>query len=287
MTNSTTLHDAAAAAVVDHYLPLPYVVTKHTAEAPLTATLDLQAATGDGMAFQAGQFTMIGRPGHAEVPISISGDPADSTTLVHTVRAVGDASRALVNARVGDTVLVRGPYGRGWDVADAQGNDVLILAGGIGLAPLRPAILEVLAHRERYGRVIVVYGSRSPDQLLYPEQLEHWRGRFDVEVRVTVDAAEAGWRGPVGVVTTVLPPDLDPEHTMAFVCGPEIMMRLSADVLVDRGLPPGQVRVSMERNMKCGIGLCGHCQLRELFICTDGPVFGYQRVRDLLLGRGL
>jgi len=271
----------------DPYLPRTFVVRANTVEAPQTNTLLLEPADGEVLTFAPGQFTMLGRPGHAEIPISVSGDADHPELLEHTVRAAGDASAALVDAQPGDVVLVRGPYGRGWEIADAEGGDVLIVAGGIGLAPLRPAILEVLAHRERYGRVTLVYGSRTPDQLIYQHQLENWRGRFDVDVAVTVDSATPGWRGHVGLVTSLLPRDFDADSTMAFICGPEIMMRLSADALVDRDIAPGQVRVSMERNMKCGIGLCGHCQLRELFICVDGPVFGYQRVRSLLLGRGL
>ena len=269
------------------YLPRPFAVHRVRKDGPGTSTLALQPLDGRPMAFRPGQFTMVGRPGYAEVPISICGDPGRPERLEHTVRAVGEASRALAASARGDVVLVRGPYGHGWEVADAHGHDVLFVAGGIGLAPLRPALLEVLRNRARYGRVVLVYGSRGPDQLLYRHELERWRGRLDVEVAVTVDAAAPGWRGRVGVVTTAMPADLDPHLTSAYVCGPEIMMRLTAAALVDRGVPPGRVRVSLERNMKCGIGLCGHCQLRELFVCTDGPVFGFDRVRPLLAQRGL
>jgi NAD(P)H-flavin reductase len=285
--DSASPRTAPAAAGTDPYLSRPFVVRRVRREAPQTSTLTLEPLDGRPLLFRAGQFTMLGRPGYGEVPISVSGDPVRPERLVHTVRAVGEASGALVECTRGDLVLVRGPYGRGWDIADAEGGDVLVVAGGIGLAPLRPALLQVIAGRERYGRVVLVYGSRSPDQLLYRHQIEQWRGRFDLEVAVTVDAAAPGWRGQVGLVTTLLPHELDPASTMAFVCGPEIMMRLAADAMVDRGLLPGRVRVSMERNMKCGIGLCGHCQLRELFICTDGPVLGYDRVRPLLVERGL
>jgi NAD(P)H-flavin reductase len=266
-------------------LPRPFVVRRVTKETADTSTLLLEALDGQPLEFAAGQFTMIGRPGFGEVPISISGDPAEVGVLEHTVRNVGDASGALVRSRKGDVLLVRGPYGTGWDVADGAGGDVVIVAGGIGLAPLRPAILEVLANRERYGRVHIVYGSRTPEQLLYPHQLEHWRGRFDVDVAVTVDAADPTWRGHVGVVTTVLPTDVDLEHVLALVCGPEIMMRMTAEALSQRGVPGERIRISMERSMKCGIGLCGHCQLRELFICLDGPVLGFDRMRQLLTAR--
>jgi NAD(P)H-flavin reductase len=266
-------------------LPRRFVVSHVEQDTGDTSTLLLEPMDGPALVFAPGQFTMIGRPGYPEVPISISGDPADPEVLQHTVRAVGDASAAIARSRPGDVLLVRGPYGTGWDVRDGFGGDVVVVAGGIGLAPLRPAILDALAHRDRFRRVVVVYGSRTPDQLLFRSELEQWRDRSDVEVAVTVDAATTDWRGHVGVVTTVLPADVDAAASMAFVCGPEVMMRLTADALCARGLPASQVRVSMERNMKCGVGLCGHCQLRELFVCTDGPVFGYDRLRPLLTAR--
>ncbi len=277
----------AAGGGTDPYLPRPFVVRRVRREAAGTSTLTLEPYDGVPLRFRPGQFTMLGRPGHAEVPISVSGDPAHPERLEQTVRAVGDATDALVRCRRGDVVLVRGPYGHGWEVGDAEGGDVLLVAGGIGLAPLRPVLLDVLAGRQRYGRVMLVYGSRSPDLLLFRRELERWGGRFDLDVAVTVDTAPRGWRGHVGLVTRALPRDLDPASTVAFVCGPEIMMRLSGDALVAQGMLPGRVRVSMERNMKCGIGLCGHCQVRELFVCTDGPVFGYDRVRPLMSVRGL
>jgi NAD(P)H-flavin reductase len=271
---------------VDAMVPRPFVVRRVTRETADTTTLLLEPVDGKPLPFVAGQFTMVGRPGVGEVPISISGDPAHPELLEHTVRAVGDATSAIARSRPDDVLLVRGPYGTGWNVEDGATGDILIVAGGIGLAPLRPVVLDVLAHRSRYRRVFVVYGSRTPDQLLFPRQLERWRGRFDTEVEITVDAADPQWRGHVGVVTTVLPADgLDPDSTFAFVCGPEIMMRLTADALCDLGLPSERVRLSMERNMKCGIGLCGHCQFRELIVCQDGPVFDYARIRDLLTAK--
>lgn len=264
-------------------LPRPFVVRAVRPETEDTATLVLESRDGTPFPFEPGQFTMVGRPGFAEVPISISGDPAAPGVLQHTVRAVGDASAGLVRSVPGDVLLVRGPYGTGWDAGEGLGRDVVIIAGGIGLAPLRPLVLALLARRELYRRVSVVYGCRTPDQMLFRDDLAQWRGRFDIDVAVTVDAASAEWRGHVGVVTTVLPAaGLDPTSTVAFVCGPEVMMRLTADALCDLGIPSQRVRMSMERNMKCGVGLCGHCQLRELFVCLDGPVFGYDRLRPLL-----
>lgn len=269
-------------------LPRPFVVQQTKRETADTATLSLTSLDGAPTSFAPGQFTVVGRPGWGEVPISISGDPAHPDHLEHTVRAVGDASRALVGARPGDTLLLRGPYGVGWDVADGVGGNVVIVAGGIGLAPLRPALLQILAHRPRYRRVFLVYGARAPHEMLFTRQLEHWRGRFDIEVAVTVDAATPEWRGHVGLVTSVLPrADLDPDETLALVCGPEIMMRITADALVTNGLPPDHIKVSLERSMKCGVGVCGHCQLRELFVCLDGPVFRYDRVAGLMTAREL
>ncbi len=279
---------AAELRQVEPMLPRPFVVRRVGRETADTATLTLGALDGTPTAFAPGQFTVIGKPGWGEVPISISGDPARHGQLDHTVRAVGDASRALVRAHPGDTLLLRGPYGVGWDVADGIGGNVVIVAGGIGLAPLRPALLEVLAHRSRYRRVFLVYGSRAPHEMLFARQLERWRGRFDVEVDVTVDAATPEWRGHVGLVTSVLPrATLDPDETLALVCGPEIMMRITADALVAQGLRPDRIKVSLERSMKCGVGLCGHCQLRELFVCMDGPVFRYDRVAALMTAREL
>jgi NAD(P)H-flavin reductase len=284
----TRLAEPMQARLAEPMLPRPFVVRHVKRETTDTATLSLAALDGTPSVFAPGQFTVIGRPGWGEVPISISGDPARHDQLEHTVRAVGDASRALVTARPGDTLLLRGPYGVGWDVADGTGGNIVIVAGGIGLAPLRPALLEVLAHRPRYRRVFLVYGTRAPHELLFARQLERWRGRFDVEVDVTVDAATPEWRGHVGLVTSVLPrAALDPDETLALVCGPEIMMRITAEALVARGLRADRIKVSLERSMKCGVGVCGHCQLRELFVCLDGPVFRYDRVAALMTAREL
>jgi NAD(P)H-flavin reductase len=269
-------------------LPRPFRVVATRDETADTATLWLEPGDGEVLRFVAGQFTMIGVPGRGEVPISISGDPREPALLQHTVRAVGDASGALARATVGDVVLVRGPFGTGWDVRRAAGGDVLVVAGGIGLAPLRPALLDVLAERERYGRVALLVGTRTPDQLLFVEEVQQWRSHLDLEVIVTVDAAAPSWRGRVGLVTGLLAvADWDPAQAHAFVCGPEVMMRLTAEAVVHAGATPSRVRLSMERNMKCGVGLCGHCQLREHFVCTDGPVFDYDALAPLMTVRGL
>ncbi len=244
-----------------------------------TLTLD----TGGPFAFAPGQFNMLYVPGVGEVPISISGDPTSPGPLVHTLRAVGAVTRALCSLKPGDLVGVRGPFGTPWPVDQAEGLDVVIVAGGIGLAPLRPALYYLLRQREWYGKIVLLYGARSPRDLLYRRELERWRGRFDLVVEVTVDHADPSWRGHVGVVTRLIPEvSFDPWNTLALVCGPEIMMRFTAQALLDRKVPPENLYLSLERNMQCGVGLCGHCQLGPFFVCKDGPVFAYPRVAPFL-----
>ena len=269
--------------MTDPMLPRPYHVLGLRRETHDTFTLGLEPVRGAGPPFAPGQFNMVYVFGIGEVPISISGDPNHPNPLVHTVRAVGAVTTAVCNAKRGDVLGVRGPFGSHWPVEEAPGKDVVILAGGIGLAPLRPALLSILAHRERYGRVVLLYGARSPQELLYARQLLQWRSRFDLEVEVTVDTASREWRGNVGVVTTLIPrAAFDPDEVVALVCGPEVMMRFTLAGLQDRGVAPESIYISMERNMKCAVGFCGHCQYGPTFICKDGPVFRYDRVASLL-----
>jgi NAD(P)H-flavin reductase len=221
--------------------------------------------------------------GVGEVPISFSGDPAEQDHLVHTIRAVGPVSKALTELEPGDLLGLRGPFGMDWPMAEAVGQDVVIVAGGLGLAPLRPALCQLLAGRERYGRIVLLYGTRSPEQILYSAELEEWRRRLDMNIEITVDHADTDWRGHVGVVTTLIPrAKFDPLHSIAVVCGPEVMMRFSIMALKDAGLADDAIWLSMERNMKCAIGFCGHCQFGPVFVCKDGPVFRYDRIRHLL-----
>ncbi len=233
--------------------------------------------------FQPGQFSMVYVFGVGELPISISGDPADTERLVYTVRSVGQATHALVSRKPGDVIGVRGPFGTAWPVKEARGKDVLIVAGGIGLAPLRPVIYHVLRNRDDYVRLIVLYGARSPRDLLYRKQLAEWGRAPDTQVLVTVDYGGLSWRGHVGVVTTLFRQlRLHPAETVAFICGPEIMMRYVIRMLEARGVAPQDIYLSMERNMKCGAGFCGHCQLGPYFVCKDGPVFSYRQMQPWL-----
>ena len=258
--------------------PVPFRVVRRRRELPDTWTIELEPVAGEPLSPVPGQFTMLYVFGIGEVPISVSGE-ADGR-LVHTVRAVGAVTEAICAAKRGAVLGVRGPFGNAWPVEAAVGGDVVVIAGGIGLAPLRPAVYRVLQRRGEYGEVSLLYGSRTPADLLYSKELQRLRGRFDVHVDVTVDSAEGGWQGKVGVVPKLVAgARFDPVSTVALVCGPEIMMHYTARALLERGVPPERVYLSMERNMRCGVGHCGHCQLGPTLICRDGPVYRYDQLR--------
>lgn len=262
-------------------LPARYRVTRRQPETHDTVTLNLQPVDQPIPAHQPGQFTMLYAVGVGEVPISISG-ATPGAGLVQTIRAVGAVTRELCAAPPGGLIGVRGPYGTHWDVTGSGGDDLLIVAGGVGLAPLREALLSGLGTRDQFRRVIVLIGARSPDELVFAGQIETWR-RAGAEVEVTVDQAGAGWTGHVGVVTQLIGrAEIDPVRCLALICGPEVMMRLTARELRAQGLPAGRIRVSLERNMRCGVAECGHCQLGPLLLCRDGPVVSYQAAAPLL-----
>ncbi|MGD0470435.1 MAG: FAD/NAD(P)-binding protein [Terriglobales bacterium] len=265
-------------------LPQPYLVREVAKETPDTFSLRLEPEAGaNGRSFQPGQFSMLWVFGIGELPISISGDPALHDRLVYTVRSVGQATHSLVNQRVGDSVGVRGPFGANWPIEAARGRDVIVVAGGIGLAPLRPLIYHVLQNRKDYGRLVILYGGRSPRDLLYRKELATWARNRQNQVLVTVDYGGLSWRGHVGVVTTLFKyARLEPARSVAMVCGPEIMMRFVTRELITQGLSRDDIYLSMERNMKCAVGFCGHCQYGPYFICKDGPIFRYEQMRPLL-----
>jgi NAD(P)H-flavin reductase len=241
-----------------------------------TLTLEPPAALleNGGAHFRPGQFSMLYDFAVGELPISISGDPERGEQLVYTIRSVGPVTMSLVTRQPGASIGVRGPFGTAWPMAEARGKSVLIVAGGIGLAPLRPAIYHVLRHRGDYNRLIVLYGARSPRDILYRRELAAWSLLPDTQSLVTVDYGGISWRGHVGVVTTLFRAiRAQPAETVALLCGPEIMMRYASRELEARGIPRSQIYLSMERNMKCAAGFCGHCQLGPFFVCKDGPVF--------------
>jgi len=268
----------------DPMLTHPHLVRNVIKETPDTFTLKLEPEDGrHGTSFRPGQFSMVWVFGVGGLPISISGDPAERHQLVYTVRSVGQATNALVTQSVGSALGVRGPFGNGWPLEAARGRDVIVVAGGIGLAPLRPVIYEVLKHREDYGRLVVLYGARSPRDLLYRKEMAAWARHHETQVLVTVDYGGMSWRGHVGVVTTLFKyARLKPSNSVAMVCGPEIMMRFVTRELEAHGLGRNDIYLSMERNMKCAVGFCGHCQYGPYFICKDGPVFRYEQMRPLL-----
>jgi NAD(P)H-flavin reductase len=249
-----------------------------------TFTLRVEAADSLELPrFSPGQFSMLYVFGVGELPISISGDPERPGQLTYTVRSVGQATYALVTRQPGESVGVRGPFGTSWPMTAARGKDVLIVAGGIGLAPLRPAIYHVLRHRGDFNRLIILYGARSPRDLLYKKELAAWGYLPETQILTTVDYGGVSWRGYVGVVTTLFRyVRLQPMSTIALICGPEIMMRYVIRELESRGVPDTEVYISMERNMKCAVGFCGHCQLGPNFICKDGPIFPYRDMRPWL-----
>ena len=271
---------------VDPFVPVPYRVGRVRRETRDITTLELAPFAGDRPEFLPGQFNMLYVFGIGEVAISVSGDPAGRDAYVHTVRDVGVVSGAIAKLVTGAMLGLRVPYGTPWPVDVAEGNDVVFVAGGLGLAPLRPAIYHVLARRERYGRVVLLYGTRSPTDILFRSEVERWRRRLDVEVLVTVDRADADWRGDVGVVPRLIGrAGFDPHGTVGMVCGPEVMMRFTANALHDAGVATDHIYLSMERNMKCAIGLCGHCQFGPDFVCKDGPVMRYDRIANIMTVR--
>ncbi|WP_242500416.1 FAD/NAD(P)-binding protein [Tropicimonas sp. IMCC6043] len=266
----------------DPMVPVLARITRRIEEVPDVVTFEMEAPDWNG--FAPGQFNMLGVFGVGEIPISISGPASEPDRLVHTIRAVGPVSRALAGLAEGAALGLRGPFGNEWPVETARGRDVVVIAGGLGLAPVRPVLYHLLENRNDFNKVILLYGARRPEEMLFTGELSAWRARFDIEVAVTVDHAAIGWHGHVGVVTSLLRNvGFDPASTSAFVCGPEIMMRFAARALVDAGVAPGEIWMSMERNMHCAIGLCGHCQLGPVFICRDGPIFDWARLKPLMM----
>jgi NAD(P)H-flavin reductase len=260
--------------------PRPYRIEQLRHETDDTFTVKLVPGNGAaGSPFAPGQFNMLYVFGVGEVPISISSDPHAAPTLEHTTRVVGAVTGAMRRLTRGDTIGIRGPFGSHWPLEVADGRDLVIVAGGIGLAPLRPALYGLIARRQNYRRIVLLYGTRTPDDILYRHELERWRGKFDMEIHVTVDRAAGDWHGNVGVVTTLIArAPFEPSNSVALVCGPEVMMRFTIMELQKRGVAQERIFASLERNMKCAVGFCGHCQYGPAFICRDGPVVRVDRI---------
>lgn len=265
-------------------LPEAWRVDRVIRETAETFTLALSRSGGGAPhVFRAGQFNMLYVFGVGEVAISISGNPLEPGPLLHTTRAVGSVTRAMQRLEVGDVLGVRGPYGTGWPVDAARGRDVLLVAGGLGMAPLRSVLLELMGRRGEFGRVVLLCGSRTPSDLIFRAEMKRWSARSDLDVCLTVDRAEGRWGGEVGLVTSLIGrAPFEPSNTVAFVCGPEAMMRSTVAELEHRGVASDRIHLSLERNMKCAVGFCGHCQFGAEFVCRDGPVFRSDRIASLL-----
>lgn len=269
--------------MVEPIAPQPCRVRRIRRETRDTFTLELEGGPASRRrVFEPGQFNMLYAFGVGEVPISISGDPGCLESLAHTVREVGMVTGALRRLKPGAELGVRGPFGHPWPLAEAEGRDVVLVAGGIGLAPLRPVLYALLKNREKTGRMVLLYGARAPADVLYRRELNEWARRRDLDVSVTVDRAAGAWRGHVGVAPALIPrASFDPAKTVAMVCGPEIMMRFAIEALEKRGVAANRIFLSMERNMKCATGFCGHCQFGAEFVCKNGPVFRYDRIAPI------
>jgi NAD(P)H-flavin reductase len=262
---------------------LPSMVRVHSIrrETHDTFTLVLDPPEGRPFAFLPGQFNMLYGFGLGEVAISLSGDPAEATHLIHTIRAVGSVTRGLARLGIDDKIGVRGPFGSSWPMEDSRGSDVVVVTGGIGLAPLRPALYHLLRHRTDYARVFLLYGARTPADVLYRSDLQRWRERGDIEVLLTVDRGDPSWRESVGLVTTLMDrAGFRPDRTIGMICGPEVMMKFTIAEFENRGVSAERLYITMERNMQCAVGFCGHCQFGPNFVCMDGPVFRYDRIRS-------
>ena len=279
---------AAEPARTQPLLPQPWIVREAIRETADVWTFTLEPGEDTSpMHFAPGQFNMLYAFGAGEAPISISGDPAEHDHLVHTIRDVGSVTHALCALRPGDVLGVRGPFGSHWPIEQHTGGDIVIAAGGNGLAPLRPVLHHVLNHRDAYRDVVLLYGARTPEDLLFPGAYDAWRAAR-IQTEVTVDTAGPDSKGRIGVVTTLIRhARFEPAKASAFICGPEVMMRFTAQELENRGVAPQRTFISMERNMKCAIGFCGHCQLGPEFICLDGAVFEWPRMKQLMTIREL
>ena len=279
MSVASTMTDFLTSA--DPMLPKPAVIQGIKPEAYGISTFSVEfedPEAANSFRFEPGQFNMIYLPGMGEVAISISSDPHEPQPLGHTIRYAGSVTRAIGRLKIGDVIGLRGPYGSCWPMEAAKGKNLLIVAGGIGLAPLRPVLMSVIKNREAYGRVLLLYGARTPADLLYTGEFDHWQ-KSGIEVQVSVDLADENWRGQVGVVPQLFYRiRIDHKNTIVMTCGPEIMMRFVIYEALARRLPKDVIYVSMERNMKCAVGFCGHCQFGPTFICKHGPVLSYTAI---------
>ncbi len=265
------------------YLPMTAKVLDVKSLTELEKLFLIQLPAGRSLENAPGQFVEVSLFGIGEAPISVSSSPSRSNGVFELcIRRVGDLTKALHTLQPGDTVGIRGPFGHPFPLEKMKGKDILFAAGGLGLAPLRSLINQVLDERGSFGRVIILYGTKQPQEILFKEELQEWAGREDVEFHLTVDRGDETWRGNVGVITTLFPKiAVDSRNTVAAICGPPIMYRFVLMELLGKGIPKTQIYLSLERRMKCGVGKCGHCQINNLYCCLDGPVFKYSQIKGV------
>ncbi len=273
MTQTRHIHGA--------FKPVPGRIVRTEQMTALEKLFEIQLPSGP-LGHGAGQFVEVSLLGIGEAPISVSSGAGRGPNFELVVRKAGNVTDALHRLGAGSLVGIRGPYGHGFDMEAMRGHDILVVGGGIGLVPLRSAIHHVLDHRDDYGRLVILYGTKSPADILFKAEIEEWKNRSDVEFHMTLDRADDSWKGNVGVITTLVPPlDLDLDKTLALVCGPPIMYKFVIMALRSKGLTNDQIYLSLERHMKCGLGKCGHCQINHLYVCQDGPVFRYSDIHDV------
>jgi sulfite reductase subunit B len=247
-----------------------------------TKLFTLYLQDGRDLGHRAGQFVEVSVFGIGEAPISVTSSPTRNGTFELCIREVGDVTRALHRLKPGSKVGIRGPFGNGFPVEKMRGKDLLFAPGGIGLFPLRSVINQVLDERESFGRVIILYGAGNPSELLFKDELAQWEARDDVESHVTVDRGDENWTGNVGVITTLFPKiTVNPRNTVALTVGPPVMYRFVLIELLSKGIQDGNIFLSLERRMKCGLGKCGHCQINNVYVCQKGPVFSYAQLKEL------
>ncbi len=278
---TTTLRETLAGPSL--YLPSLARIVEVRPMTRLEKLMRIELPEGVSLGHRPGQFVEVSVLGVGEAPISISSSPSRSNGAFELcVRRAGDLTGVLHQLQPGDAIGVRGPFGRGFPYESFRGKDILFAPGGLGLAPMRSLINQVLDERARYGRVILLYGARLPSELLFLDEIAEWQKRGDIEIHITVDRAEGDWKGNVGVITTLFPKvEVHARNTVAVTIGPPVMYRFVLMELLGKGISEGNIWMSLERRMKCGVGKCGHCQINHLYTCQSGPSFSYAEIKHL------
>jgi NAD(P)H-flavin reductase len=265
---------------MDPYRPIRATVENVTAESPTIKTVVVRPDTA--IPFKTGQFVELSVPGEGEAPFTPSSSPEIDEKMDVTIMEAGRVTRVIHNLKPGATIGVRGPYGKGYPLDEFAGKDILIVGGGVGLAPLRSLLYALLADPERFPRIVLCYGARTPADVIYKQEVEGWRGNKQMEVHQSVDKADDGWPHTEGVVTVLLDDvEIDPATSVGVVCGPPVMMKFGTFKLLELGYAEENIYLSMEKNMSCGIGKCGHCRLGPFYVCKDGPVFTYAQLKGI------